>query len=48
MDVMNVDLDVLHSLPLNWIFGELQSALVVTLDDDQPMKLNAQLSEKMF
>jgi hypothetical protein len=35
-------------LPLNWISIELQSALVVTPDDDQPMKLNAQLSEKML
>ena len=45
---MNVDLDVLRQLPLNWISVELQSALVVTLDDDQPMKLNAQLSEKIL
>ena len=43
---MHVDLDMLHMLPLNWISAELQSALVVTPDDDQPMKLNAQLSEK--
>jgi hypothetical protein len=43
-----VDLDVLRPLPLNWISAELQSALVVTLDDDRPMKLNAQLNEKML
>jgi hypothetical protein len=48
LDVVHVDLDVLHPLPLNWIYAELQSALVVTPDDDRPMKLNAQLSEKML
>jgi hypothetical protein len=47
-DVVHVDLDVLCLLPLNWISAELQSALVVTLDDDQLMKMNAQLSEKML
>ena len=48
LDVVHVDLYVLCSLPLNWISTELQSALVVTLDDDRSMKLNAQLSEKML
>jgi hypothetical protein len=43
-----VDLDVLRFLPLNWISAELQSAMVVTLDDDRPMKLNAQLSKKIL
>jgi hypothetical protein len=43
-----MDLDVLRPLPMNWIFAELQSSLVFTPDDDQPMKLNAQLSEKML
>ena len=43
-----MDLDVLRPLPLNWISVELQSALVVTPDDDRLMKLNAQLSEKML
>jgi hypothetical protein len=43
-----VDLDVLHPLPLNWISIELQSALVVTLDDDWLMKLNDQLNEKLL
>jgi hypothetical protein len=41
-----VDIDVFRQLPLNWISVELQSALVFKLDDDLPMKLNAQLSEK--
>jgi hypothetical protein len=44
---VHVDLDVLCPLPLNWISTELQSVLVVTPDDDRPMKQNAQLSEKM-
>jgi hypothetical protein len=43
-----VDLDVLRPLPLNWISTELQSALVVTPDDDRSMKLNAQITEKML
>jgi hypothetical protein len=47
-DVVHVYLHVLHSLPFNWIFAELQSSLVVIPDDDQLMKLNAQLSEKML
>jgi hypothetical protein len=45
---VHVDLDVLHPLPLKWISAKLQSALVVTPDDDWLMKLNAQLSEKML
>jgi hypothetical protein len=47
-DVVHVDIDVLRSLPMNWIFAELQSVLVVTPNDDQPMKRNAQLSKKML
>jgi hypothetical protein len=46
MDVVHVDLDVLRPLPLNWISTKLQHALVVTQDDDRPMKMNAQISEK--
>jgi hypothetical protein len=48
LDVVHVDLDVLRPLPLNWISAKLHSALVVTPDEDRPMKLNAQLSEKML
>ena len=48
LDVVHVDLNVLHLFPLNWISAELQSSLVVTLDDNQLMKLNAQLSEKLL
>jgi hypothetical protein len=48
LDVVHVDLDVLHPLPMKWISVELQSALVVTPDDDRSMKLNAQISEKML
>ena len=47
-DVVHVDLDVLRPLPLNWISAELQSVMIVTPNDDQPMKLNAQLNEKML
>jgi hypothetical protein len=43
-----VYLDVLHPLPLNWISAKLQSALVVTPDDNQSMKKNDQLGDKMF
>jgi hypothetical protein len=45
---VHVDIDVLHLLPLKWISAELQSALVVTPDDDRLMKLNAKLNEKML
>ena len=45
---LDVDLDVLCRLPLNQIFVELQSALVVTPNDDQSMKPNAQLNEKVL
>ena len=47
-----MDLDVLCPLPLNRFSAELQSALVVTLDDDWPMKIQSALvvtlSEKML
>jgi hypothetical protein len=43
---VHVDIDVLRLLPLNWISAKLQSALVVTPNDDRPVKLNTQLSEK--
>jgi hypothetical protein len=47
-DVVHVDINVLRLLLLNWISVDLQSDVVVTPDDDQPMKLNAQVSEKIL
>jgi len=43
-----MDLYVLCLLPLYWIPTKFQSALVVTLDDNGLVELDAQLSEKVL